>query len=119
MAGILDLYNSISWRLAYYPPTGNQIGQRQNQNLGINQDLNSSNLVDSFSVTGLDVENPSYKSPGLTPPKAPSYVTRIGSEVVQVQSSQPFSPRFTYQDQLNTVEGQGSILVTRASDFYR
>ena len=35
MAGLLDLYNSASWRLAFYPPSGNQIGQRGNENLGI------------------------------------------------------------------------------------
>jgi hypothetical protein len=119
MAGLLDLYNSASWRLAFYPPTGNQIGQRGNENLGIGLNVNNSALVDSFDVTGLDVENPSYSSPGLAPPKAPAYTTRIGSNVIQVQSSQPYSPRFTYQDQLSTVEGQGSILASRASDFYR
>jgi len=119
MSGLLDLYNSASWRLAFYPPTGNQIGQRGNQNLGIGLNVNNSALVDSFDVTGLDVENPAYSSPGVTPPKAPAYTTRIGSDVVQVQTSQPYSPRFTYQDQLSTAGGQSSILVSRASDSFK
>ena len=119
MPGLLDLYNSASWRLAFYPPSGNQIGQIGNSNLGIGLNVNNSALVDSFDVTGLDVENPSYRSPGLTPPKSPAFTTRIGSNVIQVQSSQPYSPRFTYQDQLSTVDGQGSVLVARASDFYK
>jgi len=119
MSGILDLYNSSSWRLAYYPPTGNQVSQPRNSNLGISLNVNNSALVDSFDVTGLDIENPAYRSPGLTPPKAPAYTTRIGSDVVQVKTSQPYSPRFTYQDELSTVAGQGSILVARATDPFR
>lgn len=117
MAGILDKYESQSWKLAYYPPSGNQVSQRPNMELGINQDINNSALLDSFKVTGLDVENPSYASPGLAPPNNPSYTSKIGSDVLLVQQTAPYSPKNTYTDTLSAAGG--ATLAARASDLYK
>lgn len=103
--GLLKKYNEQSWKLAYYPQNDPVQGLST-----IDKSLTTSALEDSFDKTNLDLENP---SPFGGPINVP-YTSKIGEQVVSKTTTQPYTPKKTYSDSL-----QSSELIARATDPYR
>lgn len=103
--GILDKYNSQSWKLAYYPQNDPVQGLSE-----VDKILADSKLKDSFNETSLDLEN---SSPLGGPINIP-YTTKVGSETVTKTTTQPYTPKNTYIDNLQSDE-----LIERARDPFR
>lgn len=103
--GILDKYNSQSWKLAYYPQNDPVQGLSE-----VDKMLNDSKLADSFNETSLDLEN---SSPLGGPINIP-YTTKVGSETISKTTTQPYTPKNTYIDNLQSDE-----LIERARDPFR
>ena len=103
--GILDKYNEQAWKLAYYPQNDPVQGLSS-----IDKMLTDSKLTDSFDETSLDLENPSP----LGGPINIGYTTQIGAEVKSFPTTQPYTPKKTYADSLQSAE-----LIARATDPFR
>jgi len=103
--GILDKYNSASWKLAYYPQNDPVQGLSV-----IDKTLTDSQLLNSFDATNFDLENP---NPFGGPINIP-YTTTVGAEVVSKTTTHPFTPKNTYVDSLQSPE-----LIARARDPFR
>jgi len=70
---------------------------------------NSKAKKDNFPNSDLDLENP----PPLGGPINIPYVTRIGSETKSFTTTQPYTPKNTYRDNLN------QNLLARARDSFK
>lgn len=103
--GILDKYNSQSWKLAYYPQNDPVQGLSE-----VDKMLLDSKLTDSFNETSLDLEN---SSPLGGPINIP-YTTKVGSETVSKTTTQPYTPKNSYIDNLQSQE-----LIDRARDPFK
>jgi len=108
--GILDKYNEQSWKLAYYPPTGNTSISGRRGEAEIRPDGPDAKLASSFDKTSLDLEN----SSPLGGPINIAYTTKVGSETVSKTTTQPYTPKNTYIDNLQSDE-----LIERARDPFR
>ena len=71
---------------------------------------NSKAKEDNFQNSDLDLENPSPLGGPINVP----YVTRIGSETKEFTTTQPYTPKNTYRDNLQSKE-----LIKRASDLIK
>ena len=69
---------------------------------------NSKAKEDNFQNSDLDLENPSPLGGPINVP----YVTRIGSEIKKFTTTQPYTPKNTYRDNLN------QNLLDRARDIF-
>lgn len=103
--GILDKYKSQSWKLAYYPQNDPVQGLSE-----VDKMLTDSKLKDSFNETSLDLEN---SSPLGGPINIP-YTTKVGSETISKTTTQPYTPKNTYIDNL-----QDQDLIARARDPFK
>lgn len=108
MAGILDKYNSQSWKLAYYPEADGLISR--NGRFELNPQFLNSKLDGTFNETNLDLENPNPLGGPINEP----YTTKVGSEVISSVTTQPYTPKSTYVDSL-----QDPLLIARATDPYK
>lgn len=108
--GILDKYNEQSWKLAYYPPTGNTSISGRRGEVEIRPDGPDAKLASSFDKTSLDLENPSPLGGPINIP----YITQIGTETLSKSTTQPYTPKNTYIDNL-----QDEDLIARARDAYK
>jgi hypothetical protein len=103
--GILDKYNSQSWKLAYYPQNDPVQGLSE-----VDKMLLDSKLKDSFDETNLDLENPNP----LGGPINVSYTTKVGEDVVTSPTTQPYTPKNTYSDSFTDPR-----LIARTIDPYK
>lgn len=103
--GLLKKYNEQAWKLAYYPQNDPVQGLST-----IDKSLTTSALEDSFDETSLDLENPSPLGGPINVP----YTSKIGDKVVSKTTTQPYTPKNTYSDSL-----QSSELIARATDPFR
>ena len=110
MSDLLKKYNEQSWKLAYYPPTGNTSVSGRRGTVEVRVDGPDAKLAGSFDKTSLDLENP---APAGGPINVP-YMTKVGAEVVTSPTTQPYTPKRTYVDGL-----QNPDLIARAIDPYK
>ena len=107
--GLLKKYTEQSNRLAFYPEA-NGIASGRDGRFELNLQLLDSKLDDSFNETSLDLENPSPLGGPINIP----YTTKIGNKVESKTTTQPYTPKNTYIDSLQSPE-----LIARAKDPFK
>jgi hypothetical protein len=104
--GILDRYNK-----AISNPGGNlTTGIIRDPNTPIQAPDNVNFGKDNFQKSNLDLENPAPLGGPINIP----YTTKIGSETVSKTTTQPYTPKNTYIDNLQSQE-----LIDRARDAFK